>query len=95
MLYTAVWRPSTSGEIQVYGWSYEDYRKKYDELWNQGWRLHILNNYIVNGQVLYTAVWRPDTSDEIQVYQWLYVDFRKKYDELWNQGWRLKILDVY
>jgi len=27
----------TSGEIQVYGWSYNDFRNKYDELWNQGW----------------------------------------------------------
>jgi hypothetical protein len=79
----------------VYEWPYEDYRKKYDELWNQGWRLHILNNVVVNGQVRYTAVWRPDTSSEIQVYDWLYVDFRKKYDELWNQGWRLKLLDVH
>ncbi|WP_373524934.1 M12 family metallopeptidase [Nostoc sp.] len=96
---TAVWQQGNYDEIQVYEWSYADYRKKYDELWNQGWRLHILNNYVVNGQVLYTAVWRPSTSGdtlgEIQVYDWLYVDFRKEYDELWNQGWRLKLLDVH
>jgi hypothetical protein len=43
--YTAVWRPSTEGEIQVYGWRYEDYRAKYDELWSQGWRLKLLDTY--------------------------------------------------
>ena len=37
--YTAVWRPSTEGEIQVYGWTYQDYRAKYDGLWDRGWRL--------------------------------------------------------
>jgi Bacterial tandem repeat domain 1/Pregnancy-associated plasma protein-A len=75
--------------------TYENYRAKYDELWNQGWRLKLLDVYVVNGQPLYTAVWRPSTEGEIQVYGWSYNDFRNKYDELWNQGWRLKLLDVY
>jgi hypothetical protein len=93
--YTAVWRPSTEGEIQVYGWKYEDYRAKYDELWQQGWRLKLLSIYVVNGQVRYTAVWRPGTEGEIQVYGWVYDDYRARYDVLWQQGWRLKLLDVY
>ena len=94
--YTAVWQPSTEGEIQVYGWTYEDYRAKYDELWPQGWRLKLLDVYVVNGQVLYTAVWQPSSTEgEIQVYGWTYEDYRAKYDELWRQGWRLKLLDVY
>jgi Concanavalin A-like lectin/glucanases superfamily/Peptidase family M23/Bacterial tandem repeat domain 1 len=93
--YTAVWEPSTEGEIQVYGWTYEDYRAKYDELWQQGWRLKLLDVYVVNGQVRYTAAWRPSTEGEIQVYGWVYDDYRAKYDVLWQQGWRLKLLDVY
>jgi hypothetical protein len=93
--YSAVWRPAPSEEIQVYGWKYEDFRAKYDELWPQGWRLHLLNNYVVNGEVLYTAVWRPSTEGEIQVYGWTYEDFRAKYDELWPQGWRLHIVAIY
>jgi hypothetical protein len=60
---------------------------EYDELWNQGWRLHILNNYVLNGQVLYTAGWRPSNSGEVKVYGWNYTDFRRKYDELWCDGW--------
>ncbi|HEU5486728.1 MAG TPA: hypothetical protein VFU98_17620 [Microlunatus sp.] len=43
--YTAVWQQSTAGEIQVYGWGYQDYRAKYDELWNQGWRLKALQTF--------------------------------------------------
>jgi hypothetical protein len=83
-------------EIQVYGWSYADYRKKYDELWPKGWRLYILQSYVMsNSQVLYNAVWRPGTDDEIQVYGWSYTDFKNKYDQMSPQGWRLYILQSY
>lgn len=43
--YTAVWRRSTEGEIQVYGWTYEDLRARYDVLWELGWRLALLAPY--------------------------------------------------
>jgi hypothetical protein len=94
-LYTAVWRPDTSAEIQVYGWRYEDYRAKYDELWPQGWRLKLLDAYVLNGEVRYTAVWQPSTDGEIQLYGWTYDALRAEYDVLWGQGWRLKLLDAY
>jgi murein DD-endopeptidase MepM/ murein hydrolase activator NlpD len=93
--YTAVWRPSSEGEIQVYGWAYQDYRNLYDQLWPQGWRLKLLSVYVVNGQVRYTAVWRPSSEGEIQVYGWTYGDYCAKYDVLWQYGWRLKLLDPY
>ena len=94
--YTAVWQQSTAGEIQVYGWTYEDYRKKYDELWKQGWRLKLIQPFVLSGdQVRYTAVWQQSTAGEIQVYGWGYQDYRAKYDELWSQGWRLKMLQTF
>jgi hypothetical protein len=40
-----VGRPSTAGEIQVYEWSYDDYRKKYNDLWRQSWRLKFIQTY--------------------------------------------------
>jgi CubicO group peptidase (beta-lactamase class C family) len=95
MTVTAAWQPGGVDEIRIHDWSYADYRQKYDQLWEQGWRLHLLENHVVNNQVRYTAVWRPSTSGEIQVYEWSYEDFRKKYDELWNQGWRLHILNNF
>jgi hypothetical protein len=93
--YSAVWRPSTEGEIRVDGWAYEDYRAKYDELWPQGWRLKLIAPYVVDGQVLYTAVWRPSTEGEIQVDGWTYEDYRAKYDVLWELGWRLTLIAPY
>lgn len=92
---TAVWRKGNAEEIQVYGWEYDDYRKRYDQLWPQGWRLHILENVVEDGKVLYNAVWRKSTAPEFQVYGWKYADFRRKYDELWPQGWRLHSLSNY
>jgi hypothetical protein len=93
--FSAVWRKSTEGEIQVYDWPQKDLRAKYDKLWPQDWRLKILAPYVVNGQVLFAAVWKSSTEGEIQVYDWAYKDVRAKYDELWPQGWRLKILAPY
>jgi Bacterial tandem repeat domain 1 len=93
--YTAVWTQGTQPEIQVYGWTYSDYREKYDQLWKQGWRLYSLQPYVLNGNVRYNAVWRQSTEGEIQVYGWSYADYRAKYDQLWPQGWRLKILQPY
>ena len=64
VLYNAVWRPGNMPETQVYGVSYADYRKKYDELWPQGWRLYILDSFVMpTGQVLYNAIWRLGTSN--------------------------------
>ena len=95
--YSAVWQqPGNISEVQVYGWSYEDYRKKYDELWGQGWRLHILQPFVLNGTVLYSAVWRQmGNIPEIQLYGQSYEDFRRKYDELWNQGFRLQLIKPF
>ncbi|MDQ4032994.1 MAG: hypothetical protein M3332_12300 [Actinomycetota bacterium] len=94
--YTAVWQQGAAGEIQVYGWTYEHYRAKYDELWQQGWRLKILQPFVLSGdQVRYTAVWQQSTAGEIQVYGWTYEHYRAKYDELWQQGWRLKAIQPY
>ncbi|HVS75003.1 MAG TPA: hypothetical protein VHE23_06220 [Candidatus Acidoferrales bacterium] len=86
---------TSTDEIQVYGWKYADYRKKYDELWPQGWRLYILQSYVTNNEVLYNAVWRRWIGDEIQVYSWQFADFKKKYDEQFPQNWRLYILQSY
>ncbi|MEM9004751.1 MAG: M12 family metallopeptidase [Cyanobacteria bacterium P01_F01_bin.86] len=95
--YNAVWYKSRSsiGEIQIYGWKYQDFRAKYDELWPQGWRLHILKNYVIKNQVFYTAVWRRSKRAEIQVYDWKDQDLRAKANELWPQGWRLRIVNPY
>src|SRR5258706_537361 len=92
VLYDAVWAPGTDGEIQVYGWKYDDYRARYDQLWGQGWCLKILQAYVLNGQVLYNAVWSPSTEGEMQVYGWTQSDFRAKNVEFATAGWRLSLL---
>jgi hypothetical protein len=84
-------------EIQVYGSTLSDYKTKYDSLWNQGWRLYILQSYVAaDGGVRYNAVWRPaGNSDEIQIYEATLQDFLSQYNTLWPLGWRIYILDSY
>jgi hypothetical protein len=90
-----VWRKSSRAETQLYSVSYQEYRARYDALWPQGWRLHLLNVAVIRGRVRYTAVWRRSKRPEIQVYGWKYKDYRDRYDALWSQGWRLHILQPY
>jgi hypothetical protein len=92
MTVTAVWQAGAQEETQVYDWKYEDYRKKYDELFPLGWRLHALENRVVGNEVRYTAVWRRGEFPEVQLYEASYADFRARYDALWPQGWRLHLL---
>jgi hypothetical protein len=63
--YNAVWRGGTTYEHRaVYGSTYSDYRAKYDKLFPEGWRLYILNAYVLpSGGVRYDAVWRLGTID--------------------------------
>src|SRR5215471_12743245 len=67
-VYDAVWRPGNSAEVQFYGMKYGDYQKHYDELWNQKYRIHLLNTYVQNKQVHYDAVWRAAEDSETQLY---------------------------
>jgi 3',5'-cyclic AMP phosphodiesterase CpdA len=64
VLYNAVWRPlGDLPELQVYGWTYSDFRNEYNALWSGGWRLYILDTCVVDGQPQYNAVWRMGTVD--------------------------------
>ena len=93
---TAVWHKSNETEKQVYGWSYANYRKFYDLVWKDGWRLHLLETAVVNGKVEYSAVWRKTNNiEEIQVYDYRYADFKAEYDKLWKDGWRIHLLSNY
>jgi hypothetical protein len=93
--FTAVWTTSADPEIQMSGASYASYRARYDELWNVGWRLHILQPYVVNDTVYYNAVWRPAGGAEVQIYGVPYATYRAKYDALWQQGLRLAMLQPH
>ena len=89
---TVIWHPAS--EIQLYGWAYDAYRARYDELWKDGWRLRLLDIEVIDGEPRYWAVFRPTGGDEIQLYGWGYDAYRARYDELWKDGWRLHLLDI-
>ncbi|MGA8440806.1 MAG: hypothetical protein WB762_20920 [Candidatus Sulfotelmatobacter sp.] len=56
--------PGDSGETHVYGWTLSDFQNEYHTLWTEGWRLYILNAYVLPGdEVRYDSVRRQDTID--------------------------------
>jgi hypothetical protein len=92
---TAVWRKGDAKEIQVHGWAHGDYQNKYDNLWKDGYRLHLLETAVDGKEVLYSAVWRKGDDAEMQFYRLSYPEYQKKYDGLWKDGWRIKFLNTY
>jgi len=95
--YNAVWRltPNTS-EIQYYGVSFSTFKSEYDTLFPEGWRLYILQSYVMpNGDVLYNAVWRPGDVSETQMYGVTFAQFLSQYNTLYPEGWRVNILQSY
>ena len=93
--YNAVWQPSTSNDVAVFGWAYSDFLPKANDMGNSGWRLTLLNSYVLNGQVLYDAVWQPGTANEPAVFGWTFADFSNECNKRYDEGMRLKLLDTY
>jgi hypothetical protein len=95
-LYDAVWRPSSSGEVQWYGMSYSDFHAKNVDLRNKGMRVHLLNTYFEQGTRRYDAVWRPMTvTGEYELYNVDYATFQAEYNTLWKQNYRIALLNTY
>ena len=55
---TAVYEKNDIDEIRIMGWQYDSFRKKYDELWTLGYRIHQIDVKVAKGQALYNVVWR-------------------------------------
>ncbi len=93
--YDTVWRPGTTAETQLYGMSFDQYQKNYDDLWKKGERIYRLNTYIENGQRRYDAVWRPGATAETQLYGMSFDQYQQHYDDLWKKGERVYLLNTY
>ena len=80
--YNAVWQPGTSNDAGIFGWAYDDFVTKSNDMRSNGWGLVLLNSYVVDGQVLYNAVWHPVTKD-YWVLGYTFTDFSTEYDDVW------------
>lgn len=94
--YGIVWRKAASiDEMMVLGISVSEYQTRYAELAQQGWRVHLVEPYVVGGAQRVAAVWRKDVAEQEQV---VAVD-RKAFDakdaELRAAGWRLHLLEPF
>ena len=97
--YTAVFRNSDANEetSSFNGYDFDTYQAKYDELWPQGYRLEILEVFVLDGEPRYMATWRKQrgNSGEVQHYGLNRNQLIAKYDELWRSNWRLEMIETY
>ena len=96
---------STSGytslvEVQDYGATHTEFVNDYHTRYNQGWRLYILQSYVLAdgstfGDVRYNAVWRPGNVNEQLLIELTNDQMVSQLNTLNSQGWRLYILQSY
>ena len=94
-LYNAVWRPGNAAEADQQQMTSAQLDSDWSTLYPLGWRLYILQSYVVAGQVNHNMVWRQGTYDQQAVFGWTYADYRAKYDAIYPDGWRLSVLNTY
>jgi cathepsin L len=95
-LYSIVWRKASSVEEVVdLGITSSTYGSRYAELSQQGWRIHLLEPYMIGGSHRVAAVWRKGTAEEKQIF----ARDRKTFDDmdasLRADGWRLHLLEPF
>ena len=60
-----------------------------------GYRIHKVNTYSLNGAERHTAFFRKSTAAEQGVIGWSRADFINKYNEMSNNGYKLHQVDTY
>ena len=96
VLYYAVWRKGTHAEErQYYGQTFADFQKKYDQLWKDGFRINILQNYRIGNKIYFNATWTKGDASEMQWYGLGPRSYGHKAQHMREEGWCLRLLDVY
>jgi len=79
----------------VFGWKRDDFFRENERYWKNGWRLHQVNSYVINGQVYYNAIWQEGSRFSNFVLGWARADFDREHRRHLDMGWHLKCLDTY
>lgn len=95
VFYNALWRQGISNENALYAMSAATFASTYSSMHAAGWRLYLLQSYVLGGEILYNAVWRPGSHEEIEVHGVSYAQYITEFNELWTEGYRLYILDTF
>jgi C1A family cysteine protease len=93
--YSAVWHKlGDIAEKRLFGLGEKEYLAKYDELHKAGWRVHLLEPYVVGGVVKYSAVFRKAPKvEEQQAVGLAFTAYEKKNAALRGDGWHVHLLE--
>jgi hypothetical protein len=95
VFYNAAYRPGTSLEVAAHSMTAKDFKAKSNSLYLAGWRLYLMQSYVLGGEVYYDALWRPGDHDNIVLQGVTYAEYIAEFNERQSRGWRLYILDTY
>jgi hypothetical protein len=88
------WRKENVAETWVYYYTFNDFWARNLSLRSQGWRLTMVDSFVVNGVLYYNALWRPGTYSQADVAGWAYADFVAEAQSRSRNGWRIAVFDT-
>ena len=94
--YDAVWKQGGSAQAYVLGWAPDDFTKKWEQMYSQGWRVLTQQAYdIGGGKIRYDAVWQKGGPDQTWLRGWATEHYDRKWREMNSQGWRIVTQQAY
>jgi hypothetical protein len=93
--YDLVWRRNYAPEHVIYGWSPAAAAAKNDELAAQGWRLTVVDAFVVDGNVYYNAAWRQSNEGQYDYFGLTYDAALSQFQQFRNWGWAVHLIDSY
>lgn len=97
-LYAALWEKIEDGIAWMArsGMTAEGYQSRFDEYVSQGYRLVVVNGYVVDNVAYYAAIWDKSSGGAWVARHGLSSSqYQTKFDELVGEGYRLKSVSGY
>jgi hypothetical protein len=94
--FNAIWVKSQEERPAVWGWARTDFEAKAQELARKGFRLMMLNAFVLPGQgERFNAIWVKSQEERPAVWGWARAHLDGKAQELAAQGFRLQNINAF
>lgn len=93
--FCALMAPSSEQDMQINGYTFDQFKTRLDEIWPLGWRIKTLEPYLWNGFILINASFVRTSAAQYWYVGLTRQDLINKANELFAKGWRIKTLKPY
>jgi len=95
--YAAIWEKKSGGAWKAHhGMTGSQYQSKFNEYTGKGYRLTLVDGYVVSGKTYYTAIWEKKSGGVWKAHHGMTSSqYQSKFDEYTGKGYRLTLVSGY